>query len=47
MLDGRLICGLVGVDVFGRLGVSTVSAWSVLLSTGHLRGRLGQGPQSC
>jgi hypothetical protein len=32
MLYGRVISGLVGADVFGRLDVSTPSAWSVLLS---------------
>jgi hypothetical protein len=31
MLDGRLARGLADVDVFGRLGVSTASAWSVCL----------------
>jgi hypothetical protein len=32
MLGKRLVRGPGRADVFGRLGVSTASAWSVLLS---------------
>jgi hypothetical protein len=38
-----LDAGALGADVFGHLGVSTASAWSVLLSLFGNDGRYGQG----